>query len=219
MNIAHYIDHTVLKQDTTAADVIKLCQEAQQEGFAAVCIPPYYVQLAKEQLKDTDVKVATVIGFPLGYQTLNSKLQEIKDAIEHGADELDMVHNIAALKNENWSYLEKEVSACTALAHQHGKAIKVIVESGIITEEELKQCCAIYGKLAIDYMKTSTGFAAKGANVASVKTMRELLPDNVKIKAAGGIRNYGFAKELIDAGADRLGCSAGMRIVNEHKEL
>lgn len=219
MNIASYIDHTILKQDTTAADISTLCQEALKEGFAAVCIPPYFIAQAKSLLDRSPVKVATVIGFPLGYQSLVAKLAEIEDAIQHGVDELDIVHNLSALKSGDWDHLAKEIIACTQLAHQHGKAVKIIVESGLLTEEELIKCCELYAPIHIDYMKTSTGFAAKGADVQAVATMRQHLPNSIKIKAAGGIRTTSFAKELIATGANRLGCSASVAIVNELKEL
>lgn len=219
MSIASYIDHTILKQDTTAADISKLCQEALTEGFAAVCIPPYYIVMARQLLQNSPVKLATVVGFPLGYQTTPTKLAEISDAITAGVDEIDLVHNLAALKSGDWAYLKQEIAACTKIVHQHGKCIKVIVESGLLSTEELLQCCTTYAPLHIDYMKTSTGFTTKGADIAAVTTMRQHLPNNIKIKAAGGIRTHAFAQALIDAGADRLGCSASVAIVNEHKEL
>jgi|ERR1043165_210427 deoxyribose-phosphate aldolase len=219
MNIAAYIDHTVLKPGTTLADVKQLCAEAIEQQFAAVCVPPFYVAAAKELLQTSNVKVATVIGFPFGYSILSSKLQEIKEAIADGADELDMVHSIAALKSGDWDYLLNEVKACTELVHKSGKVIKLIVESGILTEAELIQCCQLYAPLDIDFMKTSTGYAEKGATIESVKTMRRYLPESIAIKASGGIRTFAFAKELVDAGATRIGCSAGIQIVKESKAV
>lgn len=219
MNIASYIDHTVLKQNTTATDISKLCQEAITEGFVAVCVPPYFVSTAKDLLKNSEVKIATVIGFPFGYQSLVSKLAEIEDAIVNGADELDVVHNLSALKSNDWEYLEQEIKSCTELVHKQNKIIKVIVESGLLNKEELKKCCKYYSPIGIDYMKTSTGFAPKGADIESVQLMRMHLPEHIFIKAAGGIRSYAFAKDLIEHGADRLGCSASVTIVNELKEL
>lgn len=218
MNIASYIDHTILKPTTTIAEVDKLCDEAIAHGFAAVCVPPCYVFHAREKTKETPVKVATVIGFPFGYSSTVSKLQEIINAIENGADEVDMVHNIAAVKNGDWKFLEEEMKACLEATHEGGKQLKVIVESGVLTDEELIKCCEIYAPLGIDFMKTSTGYAEVGATVQAVKIMRSHLPESIAIKASGGIRGYTFAKELIDAGATRLGCSASIAIVNESQK-
>jgi deoxyribose-phosphate aldolase len=215
MNIAAYIDHTILKPTTTAADIKKLCNEAAEQHFAAVCVPPYYVADAKKLLDGTEVKVATVIGFPFGYSAVAAKVAEIHEAIKDGADELDMVHNIAALKNGDWSYLEQEITACIAPIHKAGKVIKVIVESGVLTDEELIKCCALYAKQSIDFMKTSTGYAETGATIHAVRLMRAHLPAQIAIKASGGIRNFAFAKELVDAGATRIGCSASIQIVKE----
>jgi len=219
MNIASYIDHTVLKPATVLAGVEKLCNEAIEYGFAAVCVPPYYVADAKRLLAGSDVKVATVIGFPFGYSTLTAKIEEILFALDAGADELDVVHNIAALKNGDWDYLEREIESCTQPIHERGKKIKVIVESGILNVEELIKCCELYAPVGIDFMKTSTGYAETGATTDAVKLMRAYLPDNIAIKASGGIKTYAFAKELIEAGATRLGCSASVAIVKEEKTI
>ena len=215
--IAAYIDHTLLKPITTSSDILELCREAVRFGFAAVCIPPFLVKEAVKALAGTSVKTATVIGFPMGYSSVESKLAEIRQAIQDGADELDIVINLIALKNGEWSYLEKEMQALTDLIHAKGKMIKVIVESGLLTGEELKKCCVIYGKMGIDFIKTSTGYAEKGASVSDVKAMRNNLPQQVRIKASGGIRHYAFARELIDAGAERLGCSSSLKIIEEEK--
>jgi deoxyribose-phosphate aldolase len=217
--VASYIDHTLLKPVCTTADIIKLCREAVESGFAAVCVPPFLVKQAAEALKGSQVKTATVIGFPMGYSSLDSKISEIKEVIIEGADELDTVINLIALKNGDWSYLEKEIQQQIALIHDKGKIIKVIVESGSLTRDELLRCCELYGRMGIDFMKTSTGYAEKGASVSDVQLMRAGLPPQVRIKASGGIRHYAFAKELIEAGADRLGCSASVRIVEEEKQL
>jgi len=218
MNIASYIDHTILKPVTETGEVIRLCREAVQYGFAAVCVPPGYVTLAKEHTGNTDVKVATVIGFPFGYSATSSKLEEIRQALQDGADELDMVHNLTALKNRDFSFLETEMADCVSLIHNSGKIIKVIVESGLLSDEELIRCCALYGPIGIDFMKTSTGYAATGATVQAVQLMRRHLPDAVAIKASGGIRTFAFARELVAAGATRLGCSASLAIVAESSE-
>ncbi|HEY2347444.1 MAG TPA: deoxyribose-phosphate aldolase [Puia sp.] len=217
--VASYIDHTLLKPVCKSADVIQLCHEAIEFGFAAVCIPPFLVKQAVATLNGSQVKTATVIGFPMGYSSIESKLSEIHGAIRDGADELDTVINLIALKNGDWSYLEKEIQRQAEIIHQDGKIIKVIVESGVLSRDELIQCCSIFGELGIDYMKTSTGYAEKGASVSDVQIMRARLPADVKIKASGGIRHYPFAMELIQAGANRLGCSASIQIVEEEKNF
>ncbi|HTN47672.1 MAG TPA: deoxyribose-phosphate aldolase [Flavipsychrobacter sp.] len=219
MRIASYIDHTLLKPTTIAADVDKICSEAREYGFAAVCIPPCYVQRANSFLQDDPVKIATVIGFPFGYSNTESKLKEIEKALQQGADELDMVIQLAALKNGNWTKVEADVKACITLIHNEQKQMKLIVESGLLTEEELIRCCRIVEQNNIDFIKTSTGYAEAGATVHAVKIMREHLPDTIRIKASGGIRNFSFAKELIVAGAARLGCSASVQIVSESDTL
>jgi len=215
--VASYIDHTLLKSVCTAADIDKLCREAIENNFAAVCIPPFVVKQAVRALENSAVKTATVIGFPMGYSSVESKMVETGEAIMDGADELDVVINIIALKNGDWVYLEKEMQKLLTCIHEKGKIIKVIVESGVLTKDELLRCCTIYGKLGIDFMKTSTGYAEKGASVSDVQLMRNNLPETVKIKASGGIRHYPFALELLEAGADRLGCSASLQIVQEEK--
>jgi deoxyribose-phosphate aldolase len=216
--VASYIDHTLLKATCRSEDISQLCREAIEFKFAAVCVPPFMVKHAMEALKDSPVKTATVIGFPMGYSSIDSKLSEINTAIRDGADELDTVINLIALKNGDWSYLEKEIVQQVELIRQKGKAVKVIVESGVLSKDELSHCCNLYGRLGIDYMKTSTGYAEKGASVSDVQLMRSELPSEVKIKASGGIRHYPFAMELIEAGADRLGCSASLQIVEEEKQ-
>ena len=214
-NIASFIDHTLLKQTTTLSDVDRLCVEASMESFAAVCIPPRYVANAKKLLDGSPVKIATVIGFPLGYNVTDVKLREIDDAIKMGADELDMVQDLCALKNGDWKLLEKEIEACLKPIREAGKIIKVIVESGILTDSELLKCCELYSNYDIDFLKTSTGFADKGASVEAVTIMRANLPKKIGIKASGGIKTLKFAKELLQAGATRLGCSESMQIMKE----
>lgn len=218
MNIAPYIDHTVLKQTTTLADVQKVCKEAIEYRFAAVCVPPLYVKKAKEFLGDSPVRVATVIGFPFGYCAIEAKVAEIVLAIVDGADELDMVVNISAIKNGDWTFIANEINTILPIVHNKNKVIKVIIESGILTDDEIIKCCDIYGASGVDYLKTSTGFAEKGASIHAVELIRAHLADAIKIKASGGIRSYSFAKELINSGANRLGCSASLEIVKESME-
>lgn len=219
INPAAYIDHSILKQTTTMSEVDRVCVEASIESFMAVCIPPKYVQSARKLLKDSRVKVATVIGFPLGNNTTGTKVEEIKEAIAMGADELDMVIDLGALKSGDLKALEHEIYNCLKQVKDAGKVIKVIVESGILTDSELLGCCALYSKYDIDYMKTSTGYADAGVSLKAVKLMRAHLPEHIGIKASGGIGTYEFAAELIDAGATRLGCSASMNIMKEFRQL
>jgi deoxyribose-phosphate aldolase len=216
--VASYIDHTLLKPTCTETDISKLCREAIEFRFAAVCIPPFVAKLAVQSLKGSNVKTATVIGFPMGYSALDAKISETQTAIIDGADELDVVINLIALKSGDWSYLEKEMQPLVEIIHEKERIIKVIVESGVLTRDELIRCCELYGKMSIDFMKTSTGYAEKGASVSDVHLMRTRLPRQVQIKASGGIRHYVFAKELIDAGADRLGCSSSLKILEEEKQ-
>jgi deoxyribose-phosphate aldolase len=219
MSVASYIDHTILKPTCTIADIEQLCAEAIEYGFTAVCVPPYYVAQATELLRGTTVQIATVIGFPFGYSDTGAKLKEIEQAIADGATELDMVHNLAALKNKDYNYLVQEMEACTCAIHAAGKIIKVIVESGELKDEEITTCCELYAPIGIDYMKTSTGYASSGASLHAVQLMRSHLPATIHIKASGGIRDYAFAQQLIAAGADRLGCSASVAIVAQEQSM
>lgn len=214
MNLSPYIDHTILKPTTLIADVEKVCAEAKEYGFAAVCVPPNFVELAKKSLEGTAVKVATVIGFPFGYSAVEAKVAEILMAIVDGVDELDVVVNISAIKNQDWMYLANEINSIFPIVRTKGKVLKIIIESGVLTDEEIVKCCQLYGTAGINYLKTSTGYAEKGASVHAVKLFRANLPPDIQIKASGGIRDYAFAKELVEAGATRLGCSASVAIVN-----
>lgn len=217
MNIASYIDHTVLKPTTLISDVEKLCAEAIENNFAAVCVPPLFVKKAKAICANTTVKVATVIGFPFGYSAVEAKLAEILLAIVDGADELDFVINISAIKNNDWQYLANELNTILPIIRGKNKVIKIIIESGILTDDEIIKCCDLYGIAGVDFIKTSTGYAEHGASVHAVKLIRKHAANSIKIKASGGIKNFIFAKALIDAGADRLGCSSSIAILAESK--
>lgn len=159
------------------------------------------------------MRVATVVGFPFGYSAVEAKIAEILLAIVDGADELDIVINLIALKNNDWEYLANEINHIMPVAKQQDKVVKIIIESGILTTNEIAKCCELYGSASIDYLKTSTGYAETGATVAAVQQMRKNVPSHVQIKASGGIRTYEFARQLIEAGATRLGCSASVAIV------
>lgn len=208
-SLASYIDHTILKPTTTHIDINKICKETLEYGFAAVCVPPRFVDLATR----AGVRVATVIGFPFGYSTAAAKFAEVEQALKDRADELDIVIDLTALKEGNWALLRSEMRILMEAIHAEGRLLKVIIESGVLTDEEIIQCCRVYGEMGVDFLKTSTGYAEKGATVEAVRLMREHLPPSVRIKASGGIRNAVLARQLIDAGASRLGCSASVEIV------
>jgi deoxyribose-phosphate aldolase len=215
MDIAPYIDHTILKPTTLLSEVEKICIEAVHYKFAAVCVPPLFVKAAKKLLTASPVKVATVIGFPFGYSAVEAKVAETVLAVIDGADELDVVINISALKNNDWQYLAGELNAILPIVRTKDKLIKIIIESGILSDDEIVKCCDLYGAAGVDFMKTSTGYAEKGATIEAVELMRKHLPENVRIKASGGIKTYTFARQLIAAGANRLGCSSSVQIINE----
>ncbi len=219
MNIAAYIDHTVLKPTTTQADIVKLCTEALENNFAAVCVPPLFVKMSKKMVANSTVKVATVIGFPFGYSAIEAKVAEIILAIIDGADELDVVINISAIKNNDWQFLANEINTLMPIIRKQQKVIKIIIESGILTNAEIIKCCDLYGAAGVDFLKTSTGYAEVGATLEAVVLIRKHLTNSIKIKASGGIKSYTFAKQLIDAGVDRLGCSSSLQIVQESNKL
>lgn len=212
MSLARKIDHTILRADCTPGDIVQLCHEALEHNFAAVCIPPYYIKQAVNILEDSMVSVATVIGFPLGYSNTPSKVEEIKRAIDEGIDEVDVVINIAAVKDGNWNFVKNDIDSTTRAAHLKGKTVKIILETTLLTVEELERLCQICTEVGVNYVKNSTGFNG-GATVEIISNLRNLLPEDIKIKAAGGIRTAEDAQKLIDAGADRLGSSAGVQIV------
>ncbi|MES2619525.1 MAG: deoxyribose-phosphate aldolase [Bacteroidota bacterium] len=214
MNLAERIDHTLLKADTSEKDIKKLCLEAKEYGFAAVCVPPYFVRKCKLWLNDSNVKVATVVGFPLGFAHTPVKVEEARRAIDEGADEIDMVINIIALKAGDWNYLKNELTSAATIVQLRGGKLKVILETGLLTEAEIIKACELCKEMSVDFVKTSTGFSDRGVTVESVKLLRANLPKSIKIKASGGIRDAAFALQLIEAGADRLGTSAGVSLVS-----
>ena len=211
-NIAKMIDHTLLKADTTKAQIVKLCEEAKQYGFASVCVNPTWVATAAELLKGTDVKVCTVIGFPLGANTPETKAFETKNAIENGAAEVDMVINIGALKDGNDDLVERDIRAVVEAAK--GKAlVKVIIEACLLTKDEKVRACQLAVKAGADYVKTSTGFSTGGATTEDVALMRKTVGKNIGVKASGGVRDLKSAMAMIEAGATRIGTSSGVAIV------
>jgi deoxyribose-phosphate aldolase len=212
MKMASMIDHTLLKPDATGEAIDSLCKEAREHEFAAVCVNPYYVRRAKRILEGTKVKVATVIGFPLGANTKEVKAFEAEDAVKNGADEVDMVINIAALKNGEYDLVRDDIKAVVG-ATKDKAAVKVIIETCLLTDEEKIKACQLAKEAGADFVKTSTGFSTGGATVEDVKLMKETIGDSLKIKASGGIRDYKTAKAMVDAGASRIGASASIKIV------
>lgn len=213
MNVANFIDHTLLRPDCTARDLELLCQEAMEHRFYAVCIPPFFVGHAARLLENHPTRIATVVGFPLGYSAVAAKIEEIKRAINEGADEVDAVINICAVKSAKWSYLRNEIDGMTTAAHMKGKSIKLILETGLLTKTEIKHLCDICNDTGVDYVKNATGFNAEGASTEIVQTLRKNLSPEIKIKAAGGVRTAEFARELIKAGANRLGSSTSVLLL------
>ncbi|HCW04483.1 MAG TPA: deoxyribose-phosphate aldolase [Clostridium sp.] len=217
MTLAKYIDHTILKAEASEEDIKKLCKEAKEHGFASVCVNPYYVSLAAKELMDSDVKVCTVVGFPLGATTREVKAFETNQAIERGAQEIDMVINIGALKSKKYDEVKADIEAIVNAANRRA-LVKVIIESCLLTEEEKIQICTIAKNAGADFVKTSTGFSTAGATVSDVSLMRETVGKEMGVKASGGIRDYKSAKAMIEAGANRLGMSAGIAVVKAEKE-
>lgn len=215
IDISSAIDHTLLKPDTTYADIEKLAAEAIEHGFAAICVPPFFVQEAVHLVEGKGIKVATVVGFPFGYNPTSAKVDEVKSCIDKGADEIDAVVNLAAVKNQKWAYVTNDIQSITTAAHLQGKIVKIIIETGMLTPAEIGKLCEICAAAEVDYVKTSTGFNGQGATVEVIQQLRSLLPENIKIKASGGIRTLSFAKELIDAGANRIGTSSGVQMMQE----
>ena len=212
--LAQLIDHTLLKATASEQEIEKLCKEAIHHGFASVCVPPYYVSLAKQLLGHSDVvKCCTVIGFPLGYDETTTKLFAIQQAIQSGADELDVVINLAAVKNASWDYLENELTLMVKLTRQSGKLLKVIFETCYLTDDEILTLARYCAATGVDFVKTSTGFGTGGAERHHIELMKQGVEGKCRIKASGGIRTWDDAKKMIDAGVHRIGASAGVSIL------
>ncbi|WP_304943270.1 deoxyribose-phosphate aldolase [Vallitalea guaymasensis] len=214
MNLSKYIDHTILKPNASEEDVKRICDEAKKYNFASVCINPSYVKYVAESLKETDVMTCTVIGFPLGATPKEVKAFETVNAIENGADEVDMVINIGYLKSKKYKEVEEDIEAVVNAAK--GKAhVKVIIETCLLTDDEKIKACELSVKAGADFVKTSTGFSTGGATLEDVRLMKETVGDKAKVKASGGVRDYETAVAMIEAGADRIGTSSGVAFVSE----
>ncbi len=219
MEINRIIDHTLLKAESTEKQIEELVKEAIEYNFCSVCVNPIWVKKCAEMLKDTDVKVCTVIGFPLGANTKKTKIFETKNALEDGADEIDMVINIGYMKSKKFDEVEDEISELAKICHDKDAILKVILENCLLTKDEIKKACQLSDKAGADFVKTSTGFSTSGADAEDVKLMKDSVSDRVKVKASGGIRDYKTAIEMVNNGADRLGVSAGVAIYEESKSL
>lgn len=211
MKSSKYIDHTQLKPDATKEKIVALCREAAEYDFASVCVNPCWIPLCKELLKDTDVRVCTVIGFPLGAMTTAAKVFETENAIEEGAEEIDMVINVGMLKDGNDDYVTEEIRAVKKACGDH--ILKVIIETCLLSDEEKVRACRDAEKAGADFVKTSTGFSSGGATPEDVKLMRASVSENVKVKAAGGIRDKETFEKMIEAGAERIGTSSGAKLI------
>ncbi len=212
MNIASYIDHTLLAADASEAQIIKLCDEARTWSFASVCVNTCRVPLAAKALEGSGVKVCTVVGFPLGAMDSRSKAMETENAVKAGADEIDMVINIGYVKDNAWDAVLDDIIAVRKACE--GKVLKVILEVCLLSDEEIVKACQLCVEAGADFVKTSTGFSKHGATLESVRLMKKTVGDKALVKAAGGIRDRETALKMIEAGADRLGCSAGVAIVS-----
>lgn len=215
MELNKYIDHTLLKPEATKEQITKLCEEARQYDFASVCVNTCYVPLAKQLLAGSDVKVCCVVGFPLGAMDTVSKAFEAKTAVENGAQEVDMVINIGALKDKDYDYVTKDIAAVVEASKP--AIVKVIIEACLLTDEEKVEACKCSMNAKAEFVKTSTGFSTHGATPEDVALMKKTVGNVCKVKAAGGVRSYDDAMKMIEAGADRLGCSAGIKVMEEAK--
>ena len=213
MEYNKYIDHTNLKAYAKLEDIVKLCSEANYYNFKSVCINPAYIETAKELLKGTDILICTVIGFPLGQNTTDVKVFEITDAIAKGADEVDVVLNVAEMKNKNYDYILNELKEVVKAAN--GVLVKLILETCYLEKDEIIKACKLATEAKIDYVKTSTGFGTAGAKVDDVKLMKENISSNMKVKASGGIKTKEDFLKMIEAGASRIGTSNGVQIMEE----
>ncbi len=214
MTIAHLIEHSILKPDASLEEIQQACEETIRRGFYGVCVPPYYVRDAERAI-DEKAKVISVIGFPFGYSTIPAKVEEIKRALDEGANEVDAVVNLCAVKSGAWNYVRSEMDSLMRSALMKGKILKAIIEPGLLTKEELDKLLTVCEEQEVHFVKTSTGFNGTGATVEMVKYLRAALNPKIRIKASGGIKTLAQAKELLEAGADRIGSSNSVMIADE----
>jgi deoxyribose-phosphate aldolase len=224
--LAKTIDQTLLSPTATLQAVHGLCVTAKRNHFAAVCINPSYIPIAKKVLSGSDVKICSVVGYPLGANSIETKVFEARDNVKKGADELDVVVNIGMIKSGNYSYVEKEIGIIISVIRREQMAeynkhinVKIVIENGSLTKEEVKKVCKIVEESGADFIKTSTGFGVRGVELDDVRLIREVVTRNIGVKAAGGIKTFKDAQALIDAGATRIGTSSGISIIEEYVEL
>lgn len=212
-----HIEHSLLKSDADKEDILRLCQEAMEAEFWGVCVPPYHVKTAKQYFKEYKAKqkISTVIGFPMGYHAVSAKVEEIKKAAQDGADEMDIVINIAALKSGDMPFIRNDIHSTITASHLLNKKAKLIIETSALNLEQKELVCALCAEAGADFVKTSTGFHSAGAQIEDIQLMRRILPKQTKIKASGGIKDPEFAKALMEAGADRLGTSSGLNLIRD----
>lgn len=216
MNIASYIEHTNLSPTLTIRDIDKIVEEANEFGFLGVCVPPFWVKRAHREIGNRKIILVTVAGFPLGYNMTETKLDEIKRAIDNGANEIDVVWNVTSFKT-GLPWTKIELAKCSNLAHNNGALLKVIIETAYLSDPEIEKACKLCADAGSDFVKTSSGFAPSGAKVENVVLMKKNLPDHVGIKASGGVKTLEQALALIEAGATRIGTSSGLTIIGSNK--
>lgn len=212
-SISNYIEHTYLQSNTNGLIIERICAEAIENNFYGVCIPPFFVPKAAELLAEAEQKIITVAGFPMGYANIFAKVEEMKRAINEGADEIDVVANIAAVKDGDWSHVKNDIQSLTSAAHLKGKIIKIILETALLTADELKQLCDICNQFEVNFVKTATGFSEVNTSPEVIRTLRKYVDKDIKIKASGGISTRQVALDLIEAGADRIGASKSLKII------
>ncbi len=217
MDISKRIEHTILKPDTNHQAVNRILDEAIFYGMYGVCVPPYFVKEGFKKLEHNSIRLVTVVGFPLGFHVTPVKNEELKRAFDDGADDVDVVINIAAVKSGDWAFVGSEIETLTRSAHLKGKTIKLILETGTLNQKEIETAVKLGLESGVDVFKTSTGFLNAGANVESIAELKQLIGNRAKIKASGGIRNYFQAKALIDAGADLIGTSSSVELIQESR--
>ncbi|MFN0213066.1 MAG: deoxyribose-phosphate aldolase [Saprospiraceae bacterium] len=217
--IAKFIEQTLLKPDTNLADLKRICEEAKQMSFFGICVPPYFIREARRIIDQTSPKtrLVTVVGYPMGYTGIAAKSEEIKRATEDGADEIDAMVNIAAIKSAQWNHVRNDIESLALATNMRGRTLKLILECGLLNSEEIAQVCEFAENSRIAWFQTGTDFNGHPVTPEMVRMLRALAPANIKIKAAGGIHTFSAAQSLLDAGADRIGTSAGVDIVGDSR--
>jgi deoxyribose-phosphate aldolase len=215
MNLAKSIEHTLLRPDTSKTDIKNLCEEAIRSGFYSVSIPPYFVQYAASQLKDSKVIVSTVIGYPFGYSTVVAKVEETKKAINDGAMEIDMVANTAAIRSKDWSYVKNDIESVTTACHMQNRHVKVIIETSYLNEKEITKVCELCNEARVNFVKNTSGYGNPVPDMDSIRLLRQLLQEKIKIVAGGAISSRFLAEQLLSEGAERIGCTESLQIIEE----